>query len=451
MAGPLPEIIAGRYRPIGEIGKGGMGSVLLVEHVNTGDRLAMKTLHKSFGDSADMVERFKREARAAAKIKSDHVVRITDADVAPELGGLPFMVMEVLNGEDVRNRLANRGPFPKEEVVHILSQVARALDRAHQMGIVHRDIKPENIFLHTKEDGVEIVKLLDFGISKMLGETNDEHATQAGMVLGTPTFMAPEQVRTGEISGQTDMWAVGMVAYKLLVGKNYWPKLSTGELMASILVRPMELPTSQRDAAHLGGGFDAWFMRSCDREPTKRWSSVTEQIGALADALRLARPSGLQPIGPLPAQSSEASVPMNVAQASAAPSGAHAVTNGPVTTGTSQAPPSKTNLTIPLVIVLATLFLVVAYGAQRLMKVRVASPTSATAQTQPNAPIPTAAATLVVTAEPSAVPTAAPVVSATSTARASASSSSTHAHPQSTAEKAGSHAAPAKTEDPWAR
>jgi serine/threonine protein kinase len=238
MMGPSTAqlVVAGRYRVIGEIGRGGMGAVWLVEHVHTGDQLALKVLHRMFGDSPDIVERFRREARAAAKIKSEHVVRVIDADISPELGNVPFMVMEVLEGEDARRRLRTLGVFSPEQTLHILWQVARALDRAHTLGIVHRDIKPENIFLHKRDDGVEIVKLLDFGVAKMRDDLHlDAQSTQAGTLLGTPYFMAPEQVRNAEVSAQTDVWAIGMLAYRFLAGANYWPSATTGELMAMIL------------------------------------------------------------------------------------------------------------------------------------------------------------------------------------------------------------------------
>jgi eukaryotic-like serine/threonine-protein kinase len=300
-----PLVVAGRYRVVGEIGRGGMGAVWLVEHVHTGDQLALKVLHRAFGDNPDIVERFRREARAAAKIKSEHVVRVIDADISPELGGVPFMVMEVLDGEDARRRLRTLGTFTKDATVHALWQIARALDRAHAAGIVHRDIKPENIFFHKREDGVEIVKLLDFGVAKMRDEVtlDDAHSTQAGTLLGTPYFMAPEQARNAPVTAQTDVWAVGMLAYRFLVGANYWPSATTGELMALILTEPMTAPSARAPQASLGAAFDSWFARSCDRDPSRRWASVGEQVAALADVFAIALPasvsmSGSAPFGP---------------------------------------------------------------------------------------------------------------------------------------------------------
>jgi len=302
MSVPVPTdlLIAGRYRVFAEIGRGAMGAVWLVEHVHTGDQLALKVMHQSFGNSPELVERFRREARAAAKIKSDHVVRVIDADISPELGGMPFMVMEMLNGEDARKRLRTVGAFPRDQTVHILWQVARALDRAHAVGIVHRDIKPENLFFHRHETGVEIVKLLDFGVAKMRDDLalDDAQSTQAGTLLGTPYYMAPEQVRNGTITPQTDVWAVGMLAVRFLTAASYWPSATTGELMAMILTEPMQTPSSKFERAALPPAFDAWFERSCNRDPARRWPSVGEQVAALADAFALPLPASVSMSGP---------------------------------------------------------------------------------------------------------------------------------------------------------
>src|SRR5450432_1488762 len=163
LAPSLPPIIASRYVPIRLIGMGGMGAVYEVEHARTGERLALKVLLSGVGASADALERFQREARASARIKSEHVVRVTDADVAPELGGVPILVMELLEGQDLERLAASASAVASPSiVVDWLRQVARALDKAHQLGIVHRDLKPENLFLAQSDDGPAIVKILDF-------------------------------------------------------------------------------------------------------------------------------------------------------------------------------------------------------------------------------------------------------------------------------------------------
>src|SRR5262245_12452717 len=186
----LPGIIAGRYVPVRLIAKGGMGAVYEVEHARTGEHLALKVLLSGVGASTDALERFKREARASARIKSEHVVRVIDADVAPELDGAPFLVMELLEGMDLERKAAAARP-DAATVVDWLRQIAVAIDKAHRLGIIHRDLKPENIFLATPEDRPPMVKVLDFGIVKMGEDTTG--ATGSGQILGTPRYMAPEQ------------------------------------------------------------------------------------------------------------------------------------------------------------------------------------------------------------------------------------------------------------------
>lgn len=276
----LPALIGGRYRPLRLIGKGGMGVVYEVEHTHTGQRLALKVLTQPTGGSA---ERFKREARAASSIQSDHIVRVTDADSAPELDDAPFLVMELLDGADLERVTGDR-PASPGDVILWLRQVARALDKAHAKGIVHRDLKPANLFLTQREDGTPLVKVLDFGIAKMAAEAT---LTQSDTFLGTPGFMAPEQAdpKAAPITFQTDLYALGLIAFRLLTGRSYWTSGSLVQLLSQILVQPMA-PPSER-ASGLGPAFDGWFLRACDRDANKRFSSAFEQVEALAAALDL--------------------------------------------------------------------------------------------------------------------------------------------------------------------
>ena len=164
-----------------------MGAVYEVEHLHTGQHLAMKVLTAHHHAAA--VERFKREARAASRIQSDHIVRVTDADVAPELDGSPFLVMEMLDGTDLEH--AAGAGSPPETVVDWLRQVARGLQKAHDGGIIHRDLKPENLFLTKREDGTPLVKILDFGIAKLTGLSSEGGTlTQSDQFLGTPRTSA---------------------------------------------------------------------------------------------------------------------------------------------------------------------------------------------------------------------------------------------------------------------
>lgn len=259
-----------------------MGAVYEVEHARTGDRLALKLLLSRVGSSREALERFKREARASARIKSDNVVRVIDADVAPELGDAPFLVMELLEGSDLE-RLADKGRPAAADVVDWLRQAARAIDKAHRLGIVHRDLKPENLFLAKSEGRAPVVKVLDFGIAKMIEEGTG--ATGSGQILGTPKYMAPEQASSGtRVTPAADRCALGLIAYRLLAGESYY----RGDLMSilgDLVHGKLEAPSARGHA--LGAAFDAWFMKACHRDPEQRFASAAAQMEALAAALGL--------------------------------------------------------------------------------------------------------------------------------------------------------------------
>ena len=278
----LPVEIAGRYRTIRLLGRGGMGAVYEVEHLHTGQRLAMKVLLQTLHTRAH-AERFKREARASSRIKSENVVLVTDADVAPELDGAPFLVMELLEGADLEHVVSARQPTP-DEVILWLRQIARALDKAHAIGMAHRDLKPENLFLTKRDDGSPLVKILDFGLAKIV-EDEVGH-TKSGQLLGTPLFMSPEQAdpASSSISTRTDLFSLALVAFRFLVGRNYWGAAPTmRQLLTRILVEPMP-PASERGST-LGPAFDAWFTRAAHRDAAQRFTSAHEQVEALAKAL----------------------------------------------------------------------------------------------------------------------------------------------------------------------
>ena len=271
----------------------------LVEHVHTGDHLALKLLLGNAAMDSGAVERFKREARASARIKSENVVKVVDADTAPELEGAPFLVMELLNGTDLQKQLEQKGRFSPADAYKYLSEAARALDKSHAMGIVHRDLKPENLFLHTREDGTMILKILDFGISKLVGSeaANDMAGvgmTNTGTVMGTPLYMSPEQARgrVSEIAATTDVWAMGLISMQLLTGEIYWRANTIAELMVQILSDPFYQPSHRWTS--LPPAVDAWFAKSCARDPAQRFAKVGLQIDALGEALGLRAPAAAQ-------------------------------------------------------------------------------------------------------------------------------------------------------------
>jgi serine/threonine-protein kinase len=285
-------LINKRYRVEKMIGRGGMGTVYRVKHEYTDEQLALKLLHPALAENDSAVERFRTEARAPVRIQSEHVVRVVDADVCEELGDVPYMVMELLNGRDLRTELKKRGALPAGEVVLYLKQVARALDKAHDKGIVHRDLKPANMHVVKRDDGTPLVKVLDFGIAKLTDDAAQE-LTMAGQVFGTRWYMAPEQARgdLGKVGPCTDRWALGLIAYQLLTGRNYWTADGMAALVGQICYEPMQPPTQR--APHLGPLFDMWFGSACNRDPEQRFPSSKAMVEELAKALGVDHTTGI--------------------------------------------------------------------------------------------------------------------------------------------------------------
>src|SRR5262245_61734624 len=296
----LPALIGGKYLPRVVLSQGAMGLVYSVEHTLTGEQLALKVMTSHHGASRDTIERFKREARASAKIKSEHVVRIIDADVAPELDRAPYLVMDLLEGTDLEKATAEQ-PIAAPTVLEWLRQFAPALNKAHRIGIVHRDLKPENLFLTYREDGRPLIKILDFGIAKIAAESTG--TTQSGQILGTPLYMSPEQARgdPAHIGPSSDLYALGLIAYKLLVGFPYWNANSVAGIIGQVLYEPMTPPSTR--GCRLGLEFDVWFLRACNREMAQRFSTAVEQIEALAESLGLPADARLDPLRSNPGDS----------------------------------------------------------------------------------------------------------------------------------------------------
>src|SRR4029079_11323431 len=203
------NIFAGRYKILRCIAQGGMGAVYEVTHLETDRRRALKVMHPHILGSREMHERFKLEAKVAAHIESEFIVDVFDAGV-DEATQMPFLVRELLRGEELGKRLKRVGRFSPGEVVTYLHQVAMALDKTHQASIVHRDLKPENLFLTERDDKSPRIKILDFGVAKVVAEGGTAGATRS---LGTPLYMAPEQFRAGtKVTPAADIYALGMLA-----------------------------------------------------------------------------------------------------------------------------------------------------------------------------------------------------------------------------------------------
>ena len=215
------DILAGKYRVSGIIGSGGMGVVVAAHHIHLDEKVAIKVLHPNVLGMAEAVDRFVREARAVVRIRSEHVVRVSDVDRLPN--GSPYMVMEYLNGLDLAAWIEKRGALEVEQAVEFVLQACEAVADAHALGIVHRDLKPSNLFCVRSSDGRPFVKVLDFGISKALGTdtvSSEPGITGTNAMLGSPLYMSPEQMRASrDVDARTDIWSIGVILYELLAGK----------------------------------------------------------------------------------------------------------------------------------------------------------------------------------------------------------------------------------------
>jgi serine/threonine protein kinase len=289
-------VFAGRYRVERRIAAGGMGAVYEVVHIETNRRRALKVMHAHYVQSDELRARFRQEARVAAEIDSEHIVDVFDAGI-DEATGMPFLVMELLRGEEIGKLLKRVGALPKEDVVRYLYETSLALDKTHRVRIVHRDLKPDNLFLCERERGPARVKVLDFGIAKIVSDASTQ--ANATTSMGTPLYMAPEQfVMRGAVSGATDIFALGMIAFTLLVGKPYWYQESkvAGGVMAFVLHvadGPKDSPVTkawEQFAVELPKAFDVWFFRATARDPGARFTRASEAVIALAEALGVASP-----------------------------------------------------------------------------------------------------------------------------------------------------------------
>jgi serine/threonine-protein kinase len=295
-------IVGGKYRVEKMIGSGGMGTVWLGEHVKLGTRVAIKFIRPQYASMEDARKRFEIEARAAAKLQTIHAVQVFDYGVTDD--GLPYIVMEYLEGESLSDALIKRGPMPAPEVARIIGQAAQALSKAHAAGVVHRDLKPDNIFLATNaenpNDGAKaayVVKLVDFGIAKLFDaprvaglETPPALGgpTQEGAVIGTPNFMAPEQLTLGGAPGPlTDLWSLGACAYSAMTARIPFEGDVLGDIVIKVCASPLPVPSQINPDVPLG--FDAWFARACSRDPSKRFQSATELAESLANVCGVGR------------------------------------------------------------------------------------------------------------------------------------------------------------------
>jgi serine/threonine-protein kinase len=273
-------LVARRFRLVRELGRGTMGTVWLADHQTLGVPCAVKFATVSAERDPSYRERFEREARAVAQLDCPNVVRVLDYDVFDDV---PFLAMEWLAGEDLESRLRRVRRLGPSQVHRLVTQVAHGLERAHAAGIIHRDLKPGNIFLARSEDG-EVAKILDFGLAKVALPEGVETMTQAGVVLGTPVYMSPEQARSvSEVDERADLWSLAVVTYECLLGRLPFDGPSLGEIFARIMFEPLPVPSAIDPS--IPRGFDRWWARAACRDVTGRFTTAREMAEALGWAL----------------------------------------------------------------------------------------------------------------------------------------------------------------------
>jgi hypothetical protein len=270
-------VVAGRFRLSRMIGRGGMGSVWQATHLGLDIPCAVKFMEGEYAGLAEAQARFEREAKAAAQLRSPHVVQILDHGVWEST---PYIAMELLDGEDLGKRLQRSGTMSPAEVNTVVQQVCRALTKAHQAGIVHRDLKPDNIFL-VRDDDREIVKVLDFGIAKKSSGLDTGNNTKTGAMLGTPFYMSPEQAQgTKGVDARSDLWSLAVIVFQAITGRLPFESEALGDLLVRIIMAPIPVPSQ---VGRVPAQFDRWWARAAERDPAKRFQTARE----LADSLAL--------------------------------------------------------------------------------------------------------------------------------------------------------------------
>lgn len=366
------ELIAARYRVEDELGEGGAGYVVRAKDELTGDKVALKFLLESANNDSEMVERFRREASAAARITSEHAIRIHEVQTLEE--GLHYMVMELLEGQDLDQLITERGRLEIAEAVDIVLQASEAVAEAHSLKIVHRDLKPANLFV-TQRDGRAHVKVLDFGISKV--KDSSAKLTRTASVLGSPEFMPPEQLQGAKfVDARSDLWALGVILYESMTGKLPFPGNNIGTLTVQIVTQPPE--PLEKHRPEVPAGLAAVILRCLEKKSAQRWQSIVDLAEALApfgtstaaeslDNIRRVMPAApVYSMVPPPSLLPQAQ-PARVARAAAAPAAPQvAAPAAPVqapTPTTQQRPaqtePAKVNWLVIAVVALITIVLAV--------------------------------------------------------------------------------------------
>lgn len=416
-------VVAGRFKLIKKLGQGGMGSVWLANQTALDTQCAIKFIEGDHAHVPEMQARFEREAKAAAALRSPHVVQIIDHAIWE---GIPFIAMELMVGEDLGKRLDKVGHLAPKQTLEVLGQVCRALTRAHQLGIVHRDLKPDNIYL-VKDDDREIAKVLDFGIAKS-AKTGMESAsnTKTGAMLGTPYYMSPEQAQgTKSVDFRSDLWSMAVIAYQCVTGQLPFQSEALGDLLMKIMVSPLPVPSQ---VAQVPPGFDAWWARAASRDPAGRFQSAKDFIDSLSVALGLSAGDSsqsiqLEPPGrggtlPLGAVTPNPAMQQSGGQFMTTPNPA-----APMARTLADAPPKKSNTALIVagaaaVVSIAIAVSVIAMRNGKSPAVATADPAASTTVSAAATPAPTAPPSASIAAAVSPPPSASASVAAPSASAA---------------------------------
>ena len=308
------SIIGGKYRLGRRLASGGQGSIWVAEHIQLGSQVAIKFMDFAHISSPAALTRFEREAKAAARLRHQNLVHVEDCGVE---GGVPYLVMELFDGEDLFKRLKSVGRLTVDEVARITNQVARGLRRLHEAGYIHRDLKPGNIFLARSDDGEEIVKILDFGIVKKSGGDLGE-GTKTGDFVGSPHYMSPEQIQSSkDIDGRSDLWSLAVVMFRALTSQLPFTGEGVANIISNIIAGTMRRPSEI--VPTLSPAIDAFFERALTRDPNGRFASPIEMAEAFARAAGVRAPMPSIMDGAMGWESAQSAGPSGLPPAGAEP------------------------------------------------------------------------------------------------------------------------------------